>query len=593
MSSLRIARAWSRRGRAAAATLVAAGALASTTLVAPDPAHAGSYKMNNCRVPGAETGHRGPWTYELNANFNPSNLVDVDTCASPGGFFGLYLPGGPMTANSMANINLFPASDVAITDIKAWFYADARGFGSPGSTIVWADGVQHYNWSLMDARGGFISSHLPHASFQFSTQCGNDAGQGCTVYAYPIRVYGVQTTLSESLLPAASITGGALTTPGPKQGVAAIAVKGTDATSGVKKLEVLLDDTVVGTIDYARDWAVPLPDQKAGTCAYDHWNACPKTQAHEFAVDTTNLPDGVYALRVRATDAAGNAHTALSPQSVTIDNVPDTVPPPAPTPSTAAPVAGPGGPGGPTGPGGSGGVVGAAGAGGAAGAAGAGATGTVLTLNGVNGGPGATVKAAFTTRRSTIRSAYGKKVLVTGELVGPSGRAITGARVSVLQQDKMLGARLVPAGEVVTDGTGRFRLVTTATRSRTIRFGYRAYLESTDFATTIDVGLDVVPRLTLSTSRKAVRNGQAVRFRGSVAGAPANARKVVELQVKKGSRWMTFRTTRLREGRFSERYRFTSTHRRTTYVFRARVRQEAGFPFLTGHSEPTRVTVRG
>ncbi|MEA2229125.1 MAG: hypothetical protein QOF04_2755, partial [Solirubrobacteraceae bacterium] len=47
MSSLRIARAWSRRGRAAAATLVAAGALASTTLVAPDPAHAGSYKMNN------------------------------------------------------------------------------------------------------------------------------------------------------------------------------------------------------------------------------------------------------------------------------------------------------------------------------------------------------------------------------------------------------------------------------------------------------------------------------------------------------------------------------------------------------------------
>ena len=78
-----------------------------------------------------------------------------------------------------------------------------------------------------------------------------------------------------------------------------------------------------------------------------------------------------------------------------------------------------------------------------------------------------------------------------------------------------------------------------------------------------------------------------------MAGAPASARKVVELQVRKGRGWMTFRSTRLRNGRFSESYRFTRTRGRQRYVFRARVREEAGFPFLTGVSKSAGVTVRG
>ena len=90
-----------------------------------------------------------------------------------------------------------------------------------------------------------------------------------------------------------------------------------------------------------------------------------------------------------------------------------------------------------------------------------------------------------------------------------------------------------------------------------------------------------------------MRNGQTVRFRGSIAGAPAGSRKVVELQVRKGKAWMTFRSTRLRSGRFSESYRFTRTVGLARYVFRARVRAEAGFPFNTGESKQVRVTVRG
>jgi hypothetical protein len=231
---------------------------------------------------------------------------------------------------------------------------------------------------------------------------------------------------------------------------------------------------------------------------------------------------------------------------------------------------------------------------GANGVTGANGANVVIHLNGTNGSAGATLRATFSSsQRGTLKSLYGKKVLVAGQLLAPDGKPITGARVSVMQQDKLAGAKMVPAGEVVTDRAGRFVYLTTAVRSRTFRFGYRAHLEDTDFASTIDVGLAVIAKLSLTPSRRSLRNGQAVVFRGTVAAAPTNVRKVIELQVRKGSRWMTFRSTRLRNGRFSERYRFTRTRGRVTYIFRARVREEVGFPFLTSHSPAVKVTVRG
>jgi hypothetical protein len=161
------------------------------------------------------------------------------------------------------------------------------------------------------------------------------------------------------------------------------------------------------------------------------------------------------------------------------------------------------------------------------------------------------------------------------------------------QQDKQVGAALFASGEVTTDAAGKFTYTTTAVRSRTIRFAYRTHVEDATFASTTDISLQVVAKISLGVSKHSLRNGQTVTFKGSVAGAPANARKVVELQVKKGSKWMTFKTARLSKGKFSAKYRFTATHRRTAYQFRSRVRQEAGFPFLTGVSKTAKVTVRG
>jgi hypothetical protein len=214
--------------------------------------------------------------------------------------------------------------------------------------------------------------------------------------------------------------------------------------------------------------------------------------------------------------------------------------------------------------------------------------------NGVGASSNASITATFSgSGRGTATSRYGRKVLITGQLKRADGKPIAGAKLHVLHQDKTVGAALVPAAEVTTDAQGTFRHVTTAERSRTIRFGYRARHADAEFADTTDVALAVVARVGMTTDRTALRNGQAVTFRGTIPGAPSGSRKVVELQVKKGNGWMTFRSTRLRGGRFSESYRFTRTYGTAKYVFRARVRAESGFPFTTGHSKQIRVTVRG
>jgi hypothetical protein len=560
-----------RLALAVVAVLSALGALA------PGAASAGTYHMYNCRVPGKETGTKGPWTFTANA-YGTSNLVPYDECAVNGGSFGNYLPGGPMGGNSQSKLVLSKDNHrLSITAMKTWVnidHATSVPYNSPALAALWVDGAKVSEWDgskQYDYIGasGLAISPTPTQRVELSTTC--PPGSGCQIYANPYKVYGVDTTLSESVAPGANAAG-PLTAAGAKTGTVPLQVAATDEDSGVRTIEALLDDQVVGSVDYDRDWTKPLNEQKAGTCTYDSWNACPTSQAATFNVNTQPLPDGTYALTARVTDAAGNA-TTTAPHAVVIDNVPDSVPPV---------VVGLPGRDGKTGPNGVNGATGAAGA------------TTILTRNGTNASAHAALKARFVGfSSSAIRAAYGKKVQLTGQLLAPGGAPIAGAKVSVLTQDKSIGATMRPVGEVRTDAQGRFIYTMVAKRSQTVRFGYRANLEDVDFAKTIDFRLGVVPKVAFKTDRRSLRNGQSVRFSGAIAGAPATAKKVVELQVRKGGSWMTFATSRLKKGRFSYAYRFKRTHGRVTYVFRARVREEAGFPFLSGHSKTRKVTVRG
>src|SRR4051794_39131621 len=591
MSATNPPRGGRRRLRAAAAL---ASALAATAALAPAAAHAGTYPMYACDVPGVNlpAPTRAAWT-DWDTSGQVQHHSDCATAAHGSVFFQINYPTGVLGQGTGVGVELRapatgPQSAISIARVTDWS-ATALAAQHPNEAraegINLAPAISNAPGGSADAFDGTGTSGAGHDSgplaagtktWRLGVQCaamGAQLGQ-CTLPSPFLRVRGIRTMLEEGVQPQAGIDGGSMTFAGALKGARTLSYTATDAESGVEKVEMLLDGAPVATESLARDLSLAA-GQQAGSCTYTGFQACPSEHGGVLSFDTGRVPDGTCELALRATDAAGNQRTIIAGAPVVIDNVADQTAPPGVAPVMTAPAApGPGGATGAQGP--------------------AGAAGTVLTLTGANASAGASLRASFSTTQSrTIRSAYGKKVLITGQLAAPSGAPIAGARVAVLQQDKIPGAPLMAVGHVVTDGGGRFVYVTTAVRSRSLRFGYRTPLEGAHFSPTTDVGPAVIAKLTLATNHRSLRNGQSVVFRGSGAGAPPQVRKVVELQVKKGSRWMTFRSTRLRNGRFSERYRFTRTRGRITYVFRARVREEVGFPFLTSHSPTVKVTVRG
>ena len=214
--------------------------------------------------------------------------------------------------------------------------------------------------------------------------------------------------------------------------------------------------------------------------------------------------------------------------------------------------------------------------------------------NGQNATSGATLSARFTDSRSkTITTRYGRVRHVTGALTAASGAPIAGAQLTVISETLAMGAAPVNAGTVTTDSTGRFRFAIPVGASRKIQVAYKWFRESAHYTHTTTVTVNVVPRVTMKADRRRLRNGQSVSFAGKVAGAPRDARRVVELQAQVGRSWQTFGTARLRSnGTFAYRYRFTRTSRPTTYRFRANVKAERGWPFLSGQSAATKVAVK-
>ena len=576
-------------GLRAQASILAASILSAAGLAGAGEAHAGTYPMYACDVPGVYLASptKAAWRYYDNAG----QISHIDTCGTQpnrGGAYAFQInyPTGVLQQNGGVGLELEipatgPQSAISIDRVVDWtetqLTATAPGQAPAwgvnlGATVGTAPGGSSAGFDGTGTTGaGHDSGPLPAGtkSRRLGVLCSYMGGGygNCTLPSPFLRIRGLRTTLRESVQPTAAIDGGTLATSGAHSGSETVSYSAADGESGVERVDVLLDGAVVATVSDARDLSRQVIHQ-TGDCEYIGLRACPATKSGTLSVNTAAVPDGAYLLEVRATDAAGNSRTAAYGQPVVIDNVPDTVVmPPAPTQGAV---------------------------GGATRVTTPGAVSAAGPDNGSGASANATMRATFAaTRRGVVVSRYGKKVLITGQLKRPDGTPIAGAKLHVLHQDKTFGAAMVPAAEITTDGAGTFRHVTTADRSRTIRIGYRARHADAEFAETVDIALGVIARVGLRTDRTALRNGQTVRFRGTVAGAPAGSRKVVELQVRKGKTWMTFRSTRLRGGRFSERYRFTRTAGLARYVFRARVRAEAGFPFNTGESKQVRVTVRG
>src|SRR4051812_2620100 len=457
MSATNPPRGGRRRLRAAAAL---ASALAATAALAPAAAHAGTYPMYACDVPGVNlpAPTRAAWT-DWDTSGQVQHHSDCATAAHGSVFFQINYPTGVLGQGTGVGVELRapatgPQSAISIARVTDWS-ATALAAQHPNEAraegINLAPAISSAPGGSADAFDGTGTSGAGHDSgplaagtktWRLGVQCaalGAQVGQ-CTLPSPFLRVRGIRTTLEEGVQPHASIDGGSMTFAGALKGAKTLSYTATDAESGIEKVEMLLDGAPVATESLARDLSLPV-GQQSGSCTYTGFQACPSEHGGVLGVDTGKVPDGTYELALRATDAAGNQRTIVSGAPVVIDNVADQpgakpviLVPPAPGPQ------------------------------GASGARGAqGVPGAALTLNGSNAAAGASLRASFSATHSrTIRSAYAKKVLITGQLAAPSGASIAGARVSVMQQDKIPGAPLTAVGQVVTDGGGRFVYVTTA-----------------------------------------------------------------------------------------------------------------------------------
>jgi hypothetical protein len=574
-------------GLRAQASMLAASILAAVGLAGASDASAGSYPMYACDVPGVNlpSPTKGAWSF-----YDSSGQVQHhDSCVTTVGRGGHYsfqinYPTGRLQQNTGVGLELQipstgPRSAISIERVVDWSdtqlsplgVGEAPAYGlNLGTSVSMPPGGSSSGFDGVGTTGsGHDSGPLATGmtNHRLGARCAYMGGgyADCQLPTPFLRIRGIRTTLHENAAPSAAIDGGTVTLSGSRAGSHTVSYSAADDESGVERDDALLDGIIVATASDARDLTRPVA-QQTGDCRYSGLSACPTTTSGTLSFNTANVPDGAYALTLRATDAAGNTRTTTFARPVVIDNVPDTVAL-APLPSTGAV--------------------------GSATRVTTPATGSAPD-NGEGASANATVRATFAgTRRGVATSRFGKQVLIVGQLKRPDGKPIAGATLHVLHQDKTVGASMTIVAEVTTDAQGTFRHVTTAERSRTIRIGYRARHADGAFAHSTDVGLSVIAPVRLSTDRRTLRNGQAVRFRGSIPGAPRGSRKVVELQVRKGRNWMTFRSTRLRQGRFSESYRFTRTYGTTRYVFRARVRAESGFPFTTGYSKNVGVTVRG
>jgi len=182
--------------------------------------------------------------------------------------------------------------------------------------------------------------------------------------------------------------------------------------------------------------------------------------------------------------------------------------------------------------------------------------------------------------------------LVRGRLTTRAGRPLRNAVITVLDRSRASG-ELRPAGSVRTNAKGNFRHRAPARRpSRSIRYSYAG--TRTIRPVSREVAVRVRAGVTLSVNRTWLLNGQAVVFRGRLASPVPKGGKVVALQARKRSGWVTFGTPRAnRRGAFKLRYRFVSTTGLQKYRFRAVAVREGAYPYDTGASRTVGVTVRG
>lgn len=204
-----------------------------------------------------------------------------------------------------------------------------------------------------------------------------------------------------------------------------------------------------------------------------------------------------------------------------------------------------------------------------------------------------TTSAASGTLVKTLAVPFGKAATGRGTLTTVDGAPIAGAAVDVYVKSASAGSAFKTADHLRTDAAGGFAYTAQPGESRILRFAYAgsAHMRSTR----AEVALKVPAASTIRANRRAARNGERVRFTGRLRSKPIPASgKLIDLQAFYRGRWRTFATPRAaRNGAWRYAYRFGATRGTVRYRFRVVIRAESAYPFDLGYSKAVRVRVTG
>jgi hypothetical protein len=576
---------------------VAAGfALVALVGVMPAAADAGTFTIHSCKLPDGSPAATGGWTKQTAA----AGFHQADTCVA-GESLRTEMEGLGMPVGSQRLWRWAAATDTQLQAVELYrSFTLAAGDTGATPTMTIDAGPQRIeqNGSSLPSGNGIASggtlSPWNHATNRLSVadpaslaaneitlklSCTGRAGASCPdtgTAGSELHLLAARFTLLDALSPSITAVGGSLTRGGDKSGTQTLRFSATDAGAGIYRTFLDVDGTTVAT---------STPDPNTGRCAdavpantdpYEFQDAqpCPLAVTDvDVPLDTRTIADGAHTVQLRVEDAAGNQTSAYGPTTMVVRNTPTPVTPtpvtPTPVqPGTGTPTTGRGSPA-------------------------TGTTGAAAGINGVGGGPGARVSVVvLRSNQRSVRVSYGKTVTVSGRVTTPAGDPVAGADVEVLSQTRLRGAKLTRVATVHTDRSGAFRYTVAKGPSRLIRFGYRANSADATFSHTTDIDVRVQGQVSLRLSRPRLRNGQTLRYTGTVAGVGAR-RPLVQIQVRDRGRWVNVCVVRTKAGgAYACSYHFRRTFSPTTYTFRAVVRKQEGLPYETDASPRRAVRVR-
>jgi hypothetical protein len=546
-----------------------ASAILAFAFIAPS-AHAGTYHVYTCAA-GGKVHPNGAWKASA-----VSGVVEDASCA--GNSIALTVPAGARMANNTSSALTFtsPAgttiADFALTRQISYTNPVAEKthryflYYSLGPTVFAGAGnyydptrnalnAQKQWYGYPEANVAVAKSTVARASFPALAGYKGDAttlsiragcfkrANDCSVAAggaISHIIHGSDVTIDDPTMPALTVEASGLLAGGPRDGSDPVTLTASD-NSGIRKVELLdVSDpaapVVVGTEDYGIDRT-----NANKVCDYSRPAPCPGLSRE--TVRATALPAGQRVVSVRVTDSGGNV-TERGPYPVF-----------AVTPSDRGQLNG----------------------------AGATDTGTLSVI-------------WSKTRKGNRRTlSYGARPKVRGRLTNSGGSPIVGAKVQLLTRDLREGASLVPRATYTTDADGRFSATVTASASRLLQFAWLSHANDIRFAANGYLTLRTRAASTLSVSTHRPRVGRALTISGRLKGVSRGGVPVIVQGRAAGSkRYETFAdTTTSASGRFKVRYRFrSSSSRGHRFVFRARIRPAARFPYLTGHSSTETVRVK-